>query len=835
MEDFTRRRRLEPDDEQDGGDCKRIRGVDGDDIGPKLINMISRVDENIEESLENTMEKLADKLEQNFDPYEGQIISILSECAMYLPEKLTMFTTVIGLLNTKSSEFGTNMISKLVDDLNSSLSKENYDIALRLITFISDLCNTCVIDTQSILNLLGSLVGLIADENRRSNYLAYATLHALPWIGQELHEKAPEELAELLSRIEDYISKRKTDHIKMLQVWSDSVQIPQEDYLNCLWNQILKLKKEDWVERHIVRVYAAFKEILNAPSVVRHNIPGIDIDMIKNGTNFPLPKIVFRLFDYTDIPDNVDQALPPDTSIERFLVEEDLNWIIDNNYLDWRICAKTLLNYHRRAVVPLNYHIIEVIFAQLFRLPRAPHLELFYGALLIELCRVKSDSLPQVLAQAAELLYQRADYMQPICLDRFVNWFSYHLSNFQYSWSWSDWADCLILDSLHPRRIFVREVIEKCLHFSYHKRLVEFLPPGFDTVIPPEPIICYEYEEEDHPLKHYARDFYESITTKRPPEELQRLLMTSPENEDEEPSFNPELVGVFTAVVLKIACRTFSHSFAALTKYHKIFRAIVETPESEKMQSIILRTLYNCWSNHKQMMTVLVDKMMKMKIIEPGIVRAWVFCDEMKREFKRSWVWDLLDMAIIRLELHLSNLKENEADLTQKINVLKNMTTKDEPMNGDEDRMEASGDEGTLQRPKIVAPEEVHGESMDVDGSVGSSATGKCKLEEMEQKLIDNTATLKTVESQLVEIISETCYQFTLILTEHLVNCREDGTDIETDFYNYVLGRFRHVFLAHANTMWKLADHLSQELFNNQKIEKRVQDVFDQFCALNNG
>lgn len=34
-------------------------------------------------------------------------------------------------------------------------------------------------------------------------------------------------------------------------------------------------------------------------------------------------------------------------------------------------------------------------------------------------------------------------------------------------------------------------------------------------------------------------------------------------------------------------------------------------------------------------MTILVDKMLKMQIVDPAIVQAWVFSEEMKREFKR--------------------------------------------------------------------------------------------------------------------------------------------------------------------------------------------------------
>jgi len=60
------------------------------------------------------------------------------------------------------------------------------------------------------------------------------------------------------------------------------------------------------------------------------------------------------------------------------LVEEDLNWIIDNNYTDRKSCADALLGYYRKEAIPLNYMITEVIFSQLFRLPKSPHCVQFF-------------------------------------------------------------------------------------------------------------------------------------------------------------------------------------------------------------------------------------------------------------------------------------------------------------------------------------------------------------------------------------------------------------------------------------------------------------------------
>lgn len=56
-----------------------MRGVSGVDIGNKLINMITKVDENINGTLEETLFQLAETLFENLETYEGQIIEVLCE------------------------------------------------------------------------------------------------------------------------------------------------------------------------------------------------------------------------------------------------------------------------------------------------------------------------------------------------------------------------------------------------------------------------------------------------------------------------------------------------------------------------------------------------------------------------------------------------------------------------------------------------------------------------------------------------------------------------------------------------------------------------------------
>ncbi|KAH7730165.1 Nuclear cap-binding protein subunit 1 [Aphelenchoides avenae] len=810
---MTDRRRHYSDDEDDDMGTKRKRGPAGVDIGPGLINMIAKVDEKKDASLEANLEELANTLNDNLEPYEGQIIDIIADCVKWVPEKLTIFSTLVGLLNAKSNDFGGNVVARLVSELNQCFEEEEFEIALRIITFLCDMGNARVLTLQSIVDFLLEFLELTANENLQTDYAVYAVMHALPWIGPELNEKKQTDLDEIMKAIGDYLDKRQKLHVKILQVWSKPEPHEQEDYMDCLWAQLQKLKEDKWCERHITRVYVAFDSVLS--DALQHNLPSITMPAYSLEAKYPLPRVVFRLFAYTDCPDN-EPVLPGSHAIERFLVEEDLSWIISTNHLNFRECAKALLNYHRRDTVPLNYVIVEVIFSQLFRLPETPQLEIFYGALLIELCRVQADSMPQVLAQAAELLYRRVDTIQLFCLDRFVDWFSYHLSNFQYRWSWEEWADCLEMDSLHPRLIFVREVIEKCMRLSYHKKMAEILPPDFKHVIPPEPVIIYVLDEQNHPAYDQAQEFKNLIRDKKTDEEiLPYLKKNPPPADDSESVYDPDSVAVFTAVLLKLASKTFSHSFAALTKYHQTFRTI--TQNSEEMQSVILRTLYDCWNRHKQMLTVLVDKLLKMQIVDPAIVEAWVFCDDMKREFKRSWTFDVLNTAILRVEKHLDVLKAKREDLTRQLTRKKNKLAAAGTVKKDEDEKMDEDEAGENGQPK-QEPE------------ADQELEEQCR--DIETQISDTNDEIERVEENFRNILLDICHKFTLMLTEHFVQCETEGTEVETQWYSYATGRFRHIFLAHSKSMWRYAEVLDRELFAASSVDSRILDIFNQFRAL---
>uniref|UniRef100_A0A3B4DBB6 Nuclear cap binding protein subunit 1 n=1 Tax=Pygocentrus nattereri TaxID=42514 RepID=A0A3B4DBB6_PYGNA len=476
---------------------KRRRTSEPIEIEDRLESLICRVGEKSTSSLESNLEGLAGVLEADLPNYKNKILRILCAVARLLPEKLTVYTTLVGLLNARNYNFGGEFVEAMIRQLKETLKSNLYSEAVYLVRFLSDLVNCHVIAAPSMVAMFENFVSVTQEEDIpqvRSDWYVYAVLSCLPWVGKELYEKKDVEMDRLLNQIDGYLKRRQKIHVPMLQVWSAEKPHPQEEYLDCLWAQVQKLKKDRWQERHILRPYIAFDSVLC--EALQHNLPPFTPPAHSDDAVYPMPHVVFRMFDYTDAPEG--PVMPGSHSVERFVIEENLHCIIKSHWRERKTCAAQLLSYPGKNKIPLNYHIVEVIFGELFQLPSPPHIEVMYTALLIELCKLQPGSLPQVLAQATEMMYMRLDTMNTTCVDRFVSWFAHHLSNFQFRWSWDDWADCLTVDNEKPKPKFVKEVLEKCMRLSYHQRIVDIVPPSFSALIPAEPMFQYKYEDESN-------------------------------------------------------------------------------------------------------------------------------------------------------------------------------------------------------------------------------------------------------------------------------------------------------------------------------------------------
>ncbi|XP_060235854.1 nuclear cap-binding protein subunit 1 isoform X2 [Meriones unguiculatus] len=681
----------------------------------------------------------------------------------------------------------------MIRQLKESLKANNYNEAVYLVRFLSDLVNCHVIAAPSMVAMFENFIGVTQEEDVpqvRRDWYVYAFLSSLPWVGKELYEKKDAEMDRIFSSTESYLKRRQKTHVPMLQVWTADKPHPQEEYLDCLWAQIQKLKKDRWQERHILRPYLAFDSILC--EALQHNLPPFTPPPHTEDSVYPMPRVIFRMFDYTDDPEG--PVMPGSHSVERFVIEENLHCIIKSYWKERKTCAAQLVSYPGKNKIPLNYHIVEVIFAELFQLPAPPHIDVMYTTLLIELCKLQPGSLPQVLAQATEMLYMRLDTMSTTCVDRFINWFSHHLSNFQFRWSWEDWSDCLTQDLESPKPKFVREVLEKCMRLSYHQHILDIVPPTFSALCPANPTCIYKYGDESSnslPGHSVALCLSVAFKSKATNDEIFSILKDVPnpnqvDDDDEGFRFNPLKIEVFVQTLLHLAAKSFSHSFSALAKFHEVFKTLAE---SDKGKLHVLRVMFEVWRNHPQMIAVLVDKMIRTQIVDCAAVANWIFSSELSRDFTRLFVWEILHSTIRKMNKHVLKIQKELEEAKEKL-------ARQHKRRSDDDDRSSDRKDGALEE----------------------------QIERLQEKV-------ETAQSEQKNLFLVIFQRFIMILTEHLVRCETDGTSILTPWYKNCIERLQQIFLQHHQIIQQYMVTLENLLFTAE-LDPHILAVFQQFCAL---
>lgn len=83
--------------------------------------------------------------------------------------------------------------------------------------------------------------------------------------------------------------------------------------------------------------------------------------------------------------------------------------------------------------------IVDAAFAQLMLLPAPEHKLVYYHSVLTEACKLAPAAVAPSLGRAIRFLYRNVGRMDFELCQRFLDWFAHHLSNFGFTWKWTEW------------------------------------------------------------------------------------------------------------------------------------------------------------------------------------------------------------------------------------------------------------------------------------------------------------------------------------------------------------------------------------------------------------
>ena len=190
----------------------------------------------------------------------------------------------------------------------------------------------------------------------------------------------------------------------------------------------------------------------------KHALPEISIPSpVAPGPRPMLPEIYFSVYadqDIETVPSTSDIA----SSILRDALVDTIN-ILDYNRnvtakylidLDCYFSAETFVKRATQFDKLRNVEegrstwkpedvAVDAVFSQLLQLPMAEHKLVYYHSVLTEACKIAPAAIAPSLGRAIRWLYKNVDGMDLELVYRFMDWFSHHLSNFGFTWKWTEW------------------------------------------------------------------------------------------------------------------------------------------------------------------------------------------------------------------------------------------------------------------------------------------------------------------------------------------------------------------------------------------------------------
>ena len=274
----------------------------------------------------------------------------------------------------------------------------------------------------------------------------------------------------------------------------------------------------------------------------KHDLPSINVPSpVIQGSRPRLPEVYMSVYSEQDL-----ETVPPKTDITSSILRDSL---IDTiNILDFNrnATAKLLIdvdsyfapNIFVKRATPFDRLrelgegrttwkpedvAVDAVFSQLFQLPMPEHKLVYFHSVLTEACKIAPAAIAPSLGRAIRYLYRNLDSMDLELQYRFMDWFSHHLSNFGFTWKWTEWymtqskeltktdyfrVDDLYLPVTHPKRAFIAGLLDKEIRLSVVQRIQGTLPEQYHSLLP-------ELKEEDTPPAFKFEDDSASVYTLR--------------------------------------------------------------------------------------------------------------------------------------------------------------------------------------------------------------------------------------------------------------------------------------------------------------------------------
>ncbi|KAJ3019710.1 Nuclear cap-binding protein subunit 1 [Thoreauomyces humboldtii] len=642
--------------------------------------------------------KLSSEISTNPEP----VLKAFRSCASQVPHKGPIYGTLAGVLNAGNPEFGALLLTTMHEALQSALAVHDFRTVKILVRYLAELFNANTLAGAQLVQLYDTLLSVLDEPGvtvERSDAYVYAVLASVPWAGEQLHARLPDDLVRLMRRVETYMQTRRanfdTSDISLaMEALAVYRNVPsgwpyeQLDRLETLWRQIIDLQANDsWKARILFRL-EDYQDLL--ASQTQHELQPIKITQGDTDVKFSYQP-VFRLFDDSlQTPENAIIRLPSTSGISRFILEDliyDIVRIFSHNHKEgcrllFGLDAFLDPFYLEDGGFQLLASAVETLFGELLRLPRSGERSVYYATLLMDMIKADVQSVPKMIGRAVRTLFSRLDGpvdlgggMDIEAVRRLTEWFAVHLSNFGHVWNWAAWEPVLSVEHDSTSFVFIRETLERSIRLAYWERVQGTIPETFATYeaifpkIAPKPNFKFEGEGDgiDPEIFKLVTELRKSLANKTPAPEVSKILKRIAERPDTTPM---EVEGsgfvatdkdrlardAFVHCVMLQGSKSFSHVLNVVERYISLLREYNATDDAK---AHTVRIIAEFWKYNTQFLEIILDKLMNYRVLDPKSIVSWVLDPVvLEKNHTRFYLW-----AILRTTLGKVNFKVEQLTL----------------------------------------------------------------------------------------------------------------------------------------------------------------------------
>lgn len=601
------------------------------------------------------------------------------------PHKIPLLAGAIQIANAMESSIGKLCMELFHGRIQEAVDTGKWNEVKLMTRFVCALYPMVADGGSGVFKLLNALINaaiLLQNSTEKRSPLGQelytAVLMALPYLLSSVSiadasAEFKQSVTELIEKSREFPIVEDDSSLKILNPWNSEKQpYESKNFVQLVRNVTDTIAVNNLAVPNMLEIPVLIEpDMPKDDHFVHHPFPAVGIpEMVEKfasytGVDYQMPRLFFSAY----LPD-VLETVPPVESLESVLLRDISTDIINNMDFNRKEVARQLITLdlffgkqtftepgismdrlqglHAANPGDSTWKVedvaMEAVLESIFKLPSSNFHGSYFHAILIEECIMAPQAIAPVFGRAIRFLYSHLTEMDIELQHRFLDWFSHHLSNFGFSWKWQEWKDDVGLPELHPRKVFIQQLIQKEVRLSYPQRVKETLPEElvqFVPKAPEEPIFKFlepesQYQNEVHKLISLLREGNKKEDIDVLLQEIsQTVAGTEEANDKNDPT--KTVVDIVMSTVCYLGNRSISHAESWISRCKDLLIDVCTNDYSQAVESVL-----EYWQEQPYVGLLVVTQLLKQEIMPPSAFITALFQPASRGLLTTNHGWEMV-------------------------------------------------------------------------------------------------------------------------------------------------------------------------------------------------